>query len=75
MSLTPNDKQELKNEFDERYVLQDDCVETQKDITKKFANDDKRIEVLIESIKPVKWTLTTIAAAVIGILIKMFLGG
>ena len=75
MSLTPNDKQELKNEFDERYVLQDDCAETQKDITKKFANDDKRIEVLIESIKPVKWTLTTIAAAVIGILIKMFLGG
>lgn len=45
--ITHEDVQELKNVFDDRYVLQSDCDETQKEINKKFSNDDKRIDLII----------------------------
>ena len=44
MAITHEDITELKKVFDDRYVLQSDCNETQEGINKKFANDDKRIE-------------------------------
>ena len=47
MAITHEDITELKRVFDDRYVLQSDCDNTQANINKKFANDDKRIELLI----------------------------
>jgi hypothetical protein len=44
MAITHEDITELKKVFDDRYVLQSDCNETQEGINKKFANDDKRID-------------------------------
>lgn len=44
MPITHEDITELKKVFDDRYVLQSDCNETQEGINKKFANDDKRID-------------------------------
>lgn len=42
---------ELEKLFDERYVLQNDCNEVQSSVNKRFANDDKRIEILIQQQK------------------------
>ena len=47
MPVNHEDIQELKKVFDDCYVLQSDCDITQQKINNKFANDDKRIELLI----------------------------
>ena len=75
MALTHEDIQELKKVFDDRYVLQSDCDNTQATINKKFANDDKRIELLISQQKINNWLTTAIAGGIIALLIKVFLGG
>ena len=47
MAITHEDITELKKVFDDRYVLQSDCAEIQEGVNRKFANDDKRIDMLI----------------------------
>lgn len=73
--ITHDDIMELKRVFDDRYVLQSDCDTIQKGINSKLSNDDKRIEILIRGQKITNWLSTTIAAGVIALLIKVFLGG
>lgn len=46
-----HDIEELKKHFDDRYVLVDDCNDIQKDVSKKFANDDKRISTSENTLK------------------------
>lgn len=75
MSLTHEDITELKKVFDDRYVLQADCDSTQASINKKFANDDKRIELLVHQQSINNWLTTAIAGGIIALLIKVFLGG
>lgn len=45
--ITHEDITELKKEFDDRYVLQSDCDTTQQKINSRFANDDKRIDLIL----------------------------
>lgn len=45
---------ELEKLFDERYVLQSDCNEVQAKVEKKFANDDKRIDLMAYDIKQMR---------------------
>lgn len=73
--ITHEDIMELKKEFDDRYVLQSDCSETQKKINNKFANDDKRIELLVRQQTINNWLTGAIASGIIALLIKVFLGG
>lgn len=47
MAITHEDIQVLKKEFDDRYVLQSDCNEIQEGVNKRFANDDKRIDLIL----------------------------
>lgn len=47
MALTHEDIQELKKVLDDRYVLQSDCDDVQKEMNKKFSNDDKRIDLIL----------------------------
>ena len=75
MALTHEDIQELKKVFDDRYVKQGDCDVTQQKINSKFANDDKRIEVLIRQQNINNWMTTAIASGIIALLIKVFVGG
>ena len=75
MALTHEDIQILKAEFDDRYVLQSDCNETQENVNKKFANDDKQIALLINQQKINNWLTTAIAGGIIALVIKVFLGG
>lgn len=64
---------ELKRVFDDRYVLQSDCNDTQERINKKFANDDKRIDKLIDMMAIWNKLLWAIASASIGALVVAFL--
>lgn len=54
MALDHNDIMELKKVFDDRYVLQSDCNEKQENINKKFANDDKRIDLILAEQKQMR---------------------
>ena len=75
MAVTHDDIQELKKVFDDRYVLQSECDSIQSDIDEKFANDDKRIEILIYQQKINNWLTVAIAGGIISLVIKVFLGG
>lgn len=59
----------LQDVFDDRYVLKDDCVERQETVNKKFANDDKRIELLIQKWNTLEKLVWTIATATVGTLV------
>ena len=75
MSVNHEDIQELKKVFDDRYVLQSDCDNTQQKINNKFANDDLRIELLIQQQNINNWLTGAIASGIIALLIKVFIGG
>lgn len=80
MALTHEDIQTLKQEFDDRYVLQSSCSEIQEANNSKFANDDKRldrIELLQENgnkkIDKNNWLTVTILGVIISTVIGMTL--
>ena len=75
MAISHEDIQELKKVFDDRYVLQSDCDSTQAAINKKFANDDKRIELIIHQQSINNWLTSAIASGIVALLIKVFIGG
>lgn len=73
MAITHEDFQEIKKELDDRYVLQSDCDEIQMDTSKKFANDDKRIDLLSHRMNVWNKLLWTIATTSIGALVTSVL--
>ena len=81
MPINHEDIQELKKVFDDRYVLQSDCDATQQQINSKFANDDKRIDLILHkqeignnAIKKNNWLTTTILGIIIaGVIGYIFL--
>lgn len=75
MAITHEDVQELKKVFDDRYVQISDCDSVQQNFNKKFANDDKRIDLLISQQKINNWLTLAIAGGIISLVIKVFLGG
>lgn len=72
MAITHEDVTELKQVFDDRYVLQSDCESTQRDISKKFAKDDKRIEIISHDFGVIKKLMWAVATASIGSLVVAF---
>lgn len=74
MSITHEDFTEIKKELDDRYVLQSDCNEKQESVNKKLANDDKRIDKLLDKFNTVSKLLWVIASSVIGALVLELLG-
>lgn len=69
MSVDHNQITELQHIFDDRYVCKDDCSERQEMVNKKFANDDKRIELLIQKWNTLEKLVWTIATATVGTLV------
>lgn len=76
MALDHNDIMELKRVFDDRYVLQSDCNEKQEKISDRFANDDKRIDLILAEQKQMRretksglkfnnWLTAAVLAAII----------
>lgn len=72
--LTHDDFNEIKKELDDRYVLQSDCNDKQETVNKKLANDDKRIDKLLDRFDTVSKLLWVIASSVIGALVLELLG-
>lgn len=83
MPVTHEDIQELKRVFDDRYVKQEDCEETQREINKKFSNDDKRIELMLAEQKQLRsetksgfkfnnWLTAGVLVAMIGSVIAYY---
>ena len=72
--LTRDDFKEIKKELDDRYVLQSDCNDKQEAVNKKLANDDKRIDKLLDKFNTVSKMLWVIASSVIGALVLELLG-
>lgn len=73
MPITHEDIQEIKKVLDDRYVLQTTCDETQEKMNKKFANDDKRIDLLSHRMNVWNKLLWTIATTSIGALVTSVL--
>lgn len=72
MALSIEDFDTIKKEFDDRYVLQADCNETQAQNSKIFAKDDKRIEIISHDFAVVKKLMWAVASASIGSLVVAF---
>ena len=72
MALSMEDFDTIKKEFDDRYVLQSDCNETQSQNSKIFAKDDKRIEIISHDFAVVKKLMWAVATASIGSLVVAF---
>ena len=80
--ITREDMDIIKAELDERYVLQSNCNEKQERVNSKFANDDKRIDLIIQnqanSDKKMtlnNWLTMAILGAIITFVISYFLKG
>lgn len=72
--LTRDDFKEIKKELDDRYVLQSDCNDKQEAVNNKLANDDKRIDKLLDRFDTVSKLLWVIASSAIGALILELFG-
>ena len=76
MALEHHEVQELKSEIlaeaDERYVRISDCNETQNQNTKKFAKDDKRIDIIYHDFGVVKKLMWVVASSGIGSIVLAF---
>lgn len=69
MALDKEDILELQSILDDRYVKQKDCDERQEKVNNRFANDDKRIELLSNKFKTWDKLFWVIASASIGSLV------
>ena len=70
--LTREDIEDLKKELDERYVQQKDCNDIQSRNNSRFANDDKRIEIIVHDFGIIKKLMWAVATASIGSLVVAF---
>jgi hypothetical protein len=66
-------KKEILEEADERYVKIEACTEKQEAVNKKFANDDKRIDKLIDRMEIWNKLFWIIASSSIGALVMSVL--
>lgn len=66
-------KKEIMNDCKQIFVLSDTCDEIQRETNKKFANDDKRIDKLMDRMNLWNKLLWTIATASVGALVTSFL--
>lgn len=69
MGMNKDEIEAMRSEFDERYVRQTTCDERHRAVCNKFANDDKRIELLLQRLASYDKLLRTIATSVVGTLV------
>ena len=70
--MTLEDKHELEDFCDARYVRKDDCTERRESFDKKFAKNDKRIEFMerkFNTVERILWILVSEAAAALVVLL------
>lgn len=76
--MTHEDIQQIKKEFDERYVQIVDCNTVQQGVDSRFAIDDKRIDRIMylqednnNKLTKNNWLTITILTVIIGIVVNM----
>ena len=74
MAVTHEDITELKKVFDDRYVLQSDCDNVQKNMNDKFSRDDKKLAVLDLKMTASLWLIGIIASGIVALVIRAYLG-
>lgn len=67
--MNRDDFDAMRDEFDGRYVRQATCDERHKAVRNKFANDDKRIELLLQRLASYDKLLWIITTSVVGTLV------
>ncbi len=76
MAVTLEDMNTIKSEIfaeaDHKYVKIEDCTERQEQVNKKFANDDKRIEIIAHDFGVIKKLMWAVATSGIGSLVVAF---
>ena len=72
MAIDKEDILELQGIFDDRYVSQSDCNDKQEKMNGRFANDDKRIEIISHDFAVIKKLMWAVASASIGSLVVAF---
>lgn len=66
---------ELRERFDERYKLREDCNAEMDEVNKKLANDATQFAVINTKLSAILWILGVLGTAVLGFLVKYVLGG
>jgi hypothetical protein len=74
MAITHEDIKLLKQEFDERYVLQSDCDNVQKEMNEQFSKKDTKLAVLDLKMTACLWLVGIIASGIIALVIRAYLG-
>lgn len=69
--ITREDLEVIESHCDDRYVLKEDCNDKQRSHANKFANDDKRIEILSREASAIKKLVWIVATATVGQLVAM----
>lgn len=67
--MNRDDFDAMRDEFDGRYVRQATCDERHRAVSNKFANDDKRIELLLQRLTSYDKLLWIITTSVVGMLV------
>lgn len=67
--MNRDDIDAMRDEFDCRYVRQAICEERHRAVGNKFANDDKRIELLLQRLASYDKLLWIITTSVVGTLV------
>lgn len=67
--MNRDDIDAMLDEFDGRYVRQSTCDERHRAVSNKFANDDKRIELLLQRLASYDKLLWIITTSVVGTLV------
>ena len=70
-----NELEDLLAVLDGRYVKRADCDDRHSGISDRLSLDDKRLAVIEYQQKLNNWLTATIAAGIIALLIKVFMGG
>ena len=65
---------QLQDHFDGRYVKIEDCEKTVDTFSKNMNRDFTEIAVIKTKLNQITWLLSTVAAGVVTMLIKMFFG-
>ena len=65
---------QLQDHFDGRYVKIEDCEKTVDTFGKNMNRDFTEIAVIKTKLNQITWLLSTVAAGVVTMLIKMFFG-
>lgn len=73
--MTHEERAELYEVLDGRYVLRSECEPQMEDVRRKLANDDKRLAVIQLQVKINNWLTAAIASGIIALVIKTFIGG